>query len=100
MRLFFILILLFPNLLFSWSTENIKAMTENCIEKTSAETPQFSNEFIIEYCEWEQYFLKNSMTWDEFLSLYENNQSLLANNAQFVPLMQQFVLFLINLKLL
>ena len=33
MRLFFILILLFPNLLFSWSAENIEAMTENCIEK-------------------------------------------------------------------
>ena len=85
MRLFFILILLFPNLLFSWSAENIEAMTENCIEKTSAETPQFSNEFIMEYCECGTILLKNSMTWDEFLSLYENNQSLLAetiaNNA-------------------
>ena len=39
----------------------------------------------MEYCECGTILLKNSMTWDEFLSLYENNQSLLAetiaNNA-------------------
>ena len=75
-KLAFFLILT-PNVLFSWTNENMKSLTDNCIEKTSIEAPQFSNEFILEYCECGTILLKNSMTWDEFLSLYESNQSLL-----------------------
>ena len=77
MRKFLFIVLLFPNVLFSWTNENMKSMTDNCIEKSSIEAPQFSNEFILEYCECGTILLKNSMTWDEFLSLYESNQSLL-----------------------
>ena len=77
MRKFLFIVLLFPNVLFSWTNENMKSMTDNCIEKSSIEAPQFSNEFILEYCECGIILLKNSMTWDEFLSLYESNQSLL-----------------------
>ena len=76
MRKFLFIVLLFPNVLFSWTNENMKSMTDNCIEKSSIEAPQFSNEFILEYCECGTILLKNSMTWDEFLSLYESNQSL------------------------
>ena len=75
MRKFLFIVLLFPNVLFSWTNENMKSMTDNCIEKSSIEAPQFSNEFILEYCECGTILLKNSMTWDEFLSLYESNQS-------------------------
>ena len=78
MRKFLLIVLLFPNVLFSWTNENMKSMTDNCIEKSSIEAPQFSNEFILEYCECGTILLKNSMTWDEFLSLYESNQSLLS----------------------
>ena len=77
MKKLLFIILLFPNLVFSWTNEVIKSMTDNCIEKTSIEAPQFSNEFILEYCECGTILLKNSMTWDEYLSLYESNQSLL-----------------------
>ena len=77
MRKFLLIVLLFPNVLFSWTNENMKSMTDNCIEKSSIEAPQFSNEFILEYCECGTILSKNSMTWDEFLSLYESNQSLL-----------------------
>ena len=77
MRKFLFIVLLFPNVLFSWTNENMKSMTDNCIEKSSIEAPQLSNEFILEYCECATILLKNSMTWDEFLSLYESNQSLL-----------------------
>ena len=75
---FALFLILIPNVLFSWSNENMKSMTDNCIEKSSIEAPQFSNEFILEYCECGTILLKNSMTWDEFLSLYESNQSLLS----------------------
>ena len=70
--------LLFPNLVFSWTNEVMESMTDNCIEKTSIEAPQFSDEFILEYCECGTILLKNSMTWDEYLFFYESNQSLLA----------------------
>ena len=76
-KLAFFLILT-PNVLFSWTNENMKSLTDNCIDKTSIEAPQFSNEFILEYCGCGTILLKNSMTWDEFLSLYESNQSLLS----------------------
>ena len=74
---FALFLILIPNLLFSWSIENIKGMTDNCIEKSSIAAPQFSDEFILEYCECGTILLKNSMTWSELLSLYESNRSLL-----------------------
>ena len=77
MKKLLFIIFLFPNLLFSWSIENMKGMTDNCIEKSSIAAPQFSDEFILEYCECGTILLKNSMTWSELLSLYESNRSLL-----------------------
>jgi len=76
MKKLLFIILLFPNLVFSWTNEVMKSMTDICIEKTSIEAPQFPNEFILEYCECTTIHIKNSMTWDEYLSLYESNQSL------------------------
>ena len=77
MKKLLLIILLFPNLLFSWTVEEIRALTDNCIEKTLVEAPQFSDDFILEYCDCSIIHLKKSMTWDEYVSLYYSNRSLL-----------------------